>query len=170
MAGLLSGTIVASTSCAAGVAAATQCVEIVSRISSSTHSHTMSAAFSLFHSPPLRKSACLSTELSVMLVAWTLRRGGPRGVRNCFHQGEEDAMSMRGVFAATLVVGALAAWPMSAARAETEADREACTPEVHRLCGQYIPDRERIIACLKHNMKFLVPACRKVMSRPYRPG
>ena len=78
-------------------------------------------------------------------------------------------MSMRGVFAATIVVGVLAAWPLSAARAESDADREACTPEVHRLCGQYIPDRERIIACLKHNMKLLVPACRKVMSRPYRP-
>ena len=79
-------------------------------------------------------------------------------------------MSVRGMIAAGLFVGALAAWPLSAARAESQADREACTPEVHRLCGQYIPDRERIIACLKHNMKNLGPACRKVMSRPYRPG
>jgi hypothetical protein len=84
-----------------------------------------------------------------------------------FHQGE-DAMSVRGVFAAVLVVGALAAWPLSAARAESEEDREACTPEVHRLCGQYVPDRERIIQCLKYNMRNLVPACRKVMSRPWK--
>jgi len=79
-------------------------------------------------------------------------------------------MSIREVIAAALVVGALAAWPLGAARAETQEDREACTPEVHRLCGQYIPDRERIIQCLKQNMRLLVPACRKVMSRPYRPG
>jgi hypothetical protein len=79
-------------------------------------------------------------------------------------------MSVRGVVAAALFVGTLAAWPLSAARAESEADREACTPEVHRLCGQYIPDREAIIQCLKHNMRNLNPACRKVMSRPYRPG
>jgi hypothetical protein len=79
-------------------------------------------------------------------------------------------MSVRGVVAAALFVGMLAALPLGAARAESEADREACTPEVHRLCGQYIPDREAIIQCLKHNMKNLVPACRKVMSRPYRPG
>jgi len=78
-------------------------------------------------------------------------------------------MSVRGVVAAALFVGALAAWSLSAARAETQEDREACTPEVHRLCGQYIPDREAIIACLKQNMKNLVPACRRVMSRPYRP-
>jgi hypothetical protein len=74
------------------------------------------------------------------------------------------------MIAAGLFLGALAAWPSSAVRAETEQDREACTPEVHRLCGQYIPDREAIIQCLKANMKRLVPACRKVMSRPYRPG
>jgi hypothetical protein len=74
------------------------------------------------------------------------------------------------MIAAGLFVCALAAWPSSAVRAETEQDREACTPEVHRLCGQYIPDREAIIACLKHNLKNLVPACRKVMSRPYKPG
>jgi hypothetical protein len=79
-------------------------------------------------------------------------------------------MSNRGVFAAVLFVGALTAWPLSAARAESQEDREACTPEVHRLCGQYIPDREAIVQCLKHNMRNLVPACRKVMSKPYKPG
>jgi len=79
-------------------------------------------------------------------------------------------MSVRGVVAAALFVGALTAWPSSLVRAETEEDREACTPEVHRLCGQYIPDREAIIQCLKRNMKNLVPACRRVMSRPYRPS
>ncbi len=79
-------------------------------------------------------------------------------------------MSMRGMLATALVLGAMVALPLSAARAESQEDREACTPEVHRLCGQYIPDREAIVACLKHNMKNLVPACRKVMSRPYRPG
>ncbi len=79
-------------------------------------------------------------------------------------------MSMRGILAAALFVGAMVALPLSAARAESQEDREACTPEVHRLCGQYIPDREAIVQCLKHNMRNLVPACRKVMSRPYKPG
>ena len=78
-------------------------------------------------------------------------------------------MSMRGMFATALMLGAIVALPLGAARAESQEDREACTPEVHRLCGQYIPDRERIIACLKSNMRNLNSACRKVMSRPYRP-
>jgi hypothetical protein len=96
--------------------------------------------------------------------------GGPRGVQETvFHQGE-DAMSIRGVFSAALVLGALVAWPSSALRAETEQDREACTPDVHRLCGEYIPDRDAIIGCLKQKKKQLSPACRTVMSRPYKGG
>jgi hypothetical protein len=74
------------------------------------------------------------------------------------------------MIAAGVFLAALAAWPSSALRAETEQDREVCTPEVHRLCGQYIPDREAIIQCLKRNMKNLVPACRKVMSKPWKGG
>jgi hypothetical protein len=74
------------------------------------------------------------------------------------------------MFVTVLALGAIVALPLSALSAESQEDREACTPEVHRLCGQYIPDREAIIACLKHNMKQLVPACRKVMSRPYKAG
>jgi hypothetical protein len=74
------------------------------------------------------------------------------------------------MLAAAMFMGALAAWPLSAAAQESQQDREACTPEVHRLCGQYIPNREAIIQCLKYNMKHLVPACRKVMSRPWKGG
>ena len=79
-------------------------------------------------------------------------------------------MSMRGMFVTVLALGAIVAVPLSALSAESQEYREACTPEVHRLCGQYIPDREAIIACLKHNMRQLVPACRKVMSKPYKAG
>jgi hypothetical protein len=78
-------------------------------------------------------------------------------------------MSMRRMFATALVFGAMAAWPLSAARAESQTDREACTPDVHAHCGEYIPDREAIIACLKKKIKQLSPACQQVMRKPYRP-
>lgn len=78
-------------------------------------------------------------------------------------------MRIRGVVAGLLVVSAISAWPLGAARAETQADRDACTPDVNSVCGQYIPDRDAIIACLKKNIRHLSPACRKVMSRPYHP-
>jgi hypothetical protein len=78
-------------------------------------------------------------------------------------------MSMRGMIATGLVLGAIAAWPLSAASAESQSDREACTPDVHAHCGQYIPDREAIIQCLKVKIKQLSPACQHVMRKPYRP-
>lgn len=31
---------------------------------------------------------------------------------------------------------------------ETPRQREACTPDVYRLCGQYIPNRKLITDCL----------------------
>jgi hypothetical protein len=69
-------------------------------------------------------------------------------------------------------MGVVAAWPLGAVRAESQADRDACTPDVNTLCGQFIPDRDAIIGCLKEKNKKhqLSKACSKVMSRPYHPG
>ncbi len=78
-------------------------------------------------------------------------------------------MSMRGMFATALVLGAIMALPSGAARAESQEDREACTPDVYAHCGEFIPDRERIVACLKKKMAQLSPACRTVMRKPWRP-
>jgi hypothetical protein len=75
-------------------------------------------------------------------------------------------MPIRIVVAAVLVLGLYGA---NGVRAESEQDREACTPDVHSLCGEFIPDRDAIIACLKKKMRQLSPDCRRVMSRPYRP-
>ena len=76
---------------------------------------------------------------------------------------------MRGMVATALVLGAFAAWPLSAARAESSQDREACTPDVYAHCGEYIPDREAIVACLKKKISHLSKPCQKVMRKPYRP-
>ncbi len=75
-------------------------------------------------------------------------------------------MSIRIVMATALVLGAFGVG-LNGALAETQEDREACTPDVHEHCGQFIPDREAIIQCLKQNMRKLSPGCRRVMSRPY---
>ena len=37
----------------------------------------------------------------------------------------------------------------SATAQGTEQERQACTPDVFRLCGAYIPDADRITACLR---------------------
>jgi hypothetical protein len=38
----------------------------------------------------------------------------------------------------------------------------ACTPDVFRLCGEQIPDVNRIVACLRQNTPQLSGACRAV--------
>ena len=75
-------------------------------------------------------------------------------------------MSMRIVVGTALVLGALGLG-LNGALAESQEDREACTPDVHEHCGQFIPDRDAIVQCLKVKIKQLSPGCRKVMSRPY---
>ncbi len=44
--------------------------------------------------------------------------------------------------------------------------RAACTPDVQRLCNQYIPDVQQIVACLKQQQANLSPACADVFSVP----
>ena len=46
----------------------------------------------------------------------------------------------------------------------SEADRMACTPDVFRLCGRYIPNAEQIVTCLEAQKPVLSPACRTVFS------
>jgi hypothetical protein len=38
----------------------------------------------------------------------------------------------------------------------------ACTPDVFRLCGEQIPDTNRIVACLRENTPQLSDDCRAV--------
>jgi len=47
----------------------------------------------------------------------------------------------------------------------TADDQQACIDDVNRLCSQFIPDEQRIVACLAANRRNLSPACRAVFSR-----
>lgn len=49
---------------------------------------------------------------------------------------------------------------------ETAQQREACTPDVMRLCSEFIPDRDRITACLVSRQKELSNACATVFNPP----
>lgn len=50
----------------------------------------------------------------------------------------------------------------------SQEDQQACEPDVYRLCNDYVPDVDRIVACLNAHKRSLSPACRAVMSRPHR--
>jgi hypothetical protein len=69
-----------------------------------------------------------------------------------------------GLIALALTISA----PALAQGAASEAERQACEPDVYRLCNDYVPDVDRIVACLNANKRALGPACRAVMSRPHR--
>jgi len=59
--------------------------------------------------------------------------------------------------------------PSSPATAEvgsqqaSDSDRSACTPDVFRLCSEFIPDVDGILACLKLHRPHLSSACRAVI-------
>ncbi|HYC17286.1 MAG TPA: hypothetical protein VEC94_08770 [Pseudolabrys sp.] len=63
----------------------------------------------------------------------------------------------------TFVVAAMAPLP---AIAYSQADVEACTPDVMRLCLSAIPDATRVTHCLAQNKRQLSPACTVVFNRP----
>ncbi len=67
--------------------------------------------------------------------------------------------------AAALCAAAVIAMMGAPAGAETFAQRQACKPDVFRLCSQFIPDREAITQCLAHNRTQLSNACHAVFDQ-----
>lgn len=63
---------------------------------------------------------------------------------------------------AIAVFTALLAADGRAAEEGTLAQRNACKPDVFRLCSSFIPDRDAITACLQRNTSKLNPECRAV--------
>ena len=66
------------------------------------------------------------------------------------------------VMALALLLGAA----MPAAAQGTDAQRQACTPDAFRLCGAYIPDADRITACLRASGSQLSRPCYEVFFPP----
>jgi hypothetical protein len=82
---------------------------------------------------------------------------------------ESKSMDTRGIYLAAPLLVALSVFGASPAHAQgTPEQQEACKPDVFRLCGNFIPNVEPIIACLKANEPNLNPACHDVMF-PYVP-
>jgi hypothetical protein len=48
---------------------------------------------------------------------------------------------------------------------ESQADRGACMADAFTVCGQFIPDRERVGDCLVANASRVSPACREAIKR-----
>ena len=61
---------------------------------------------------------------------------------------------MAGVLTVLMVAGGT---KPAAAQPSDAADR--CTPDVMRLCSEFIPDADRIVVCLKAKRRQLSPSC-----------
>ncbi len=69
------------------------------------------------------------------------------------------------VLSLAMSMGCVAAVPNAAFSEEYRGTLEqqlACTPDVFRLCGEQIPDTNRIVACLRQNTPQLSGPCRAV--------
>lgn len=77
------------------------------------------------------------------------------------------AIGLRGVMSAATLLAALAPVHAQSQSAETHKEtavqRQACKPDVFRLCRWYIPNRSAITYCLHKNIELLSPDCRAVM-------
>jgi len=54
--------------------------------------------------------------------------------------------------------------------AQTAEQQQACTDDAFRLCGAFIPDRERVTVCMIQNKNKVGPACLAVMAHYSQPG
>ena len=68
-----------------------------------------------------------------------------------------NSMSRSALCAAGFLTIAVFANSPAAAQSSDAADR--CTGDVMRLCSEFVPDPDRIVACLKAKRRQLTPSC-----------
>ena len=56
--------------------------------------------------------------------------------------------------------------PAPAAAQGTPQQQQACTPDVMRLCNQFVPDVAKITACMNRNRASISAACRAAFPHP----
>jgi hypothetical protein len=66
--------------------------------------------------------------------------------------------------ASTAIAAALCLASATASAQQTADSESACTSDVFRLCSNQIPNRGKIVACLRRNKAQLSPGCKKVFS------
>ena len=81
-----------------------------------------------------------------------------------------SSFSFAGMTAAFGLAWAVCFMPDPAAAQGTPEQRQACQPDAMRLCSEFVPDVDRITACMVKNRIRLSPACRAVFSSPSRKG
>jgi hypothetical protein len=75
------------------------------------------------------------------------------------------------LLAAACMAGTFAAAAVKPATAQSSDAANLCTPDVMRLCSEFVPDADRIVVCLKAKRRQLSRPCLAALSpaRPHRP-
>jgi len=66
---------------------------------------------------------------------------------------------------AAFALAALAVALSPAAAAADDDGQNACMQDAFSICGQFIPNREQVAACLISNRSRVSPACRSALTR-----
>jgi hypothetical protein len=66
------------------------------------------------------------------------------------------------------LAAALFATPAATQNAGQDRAAELCTPDVMRLCNEFVPDVEKITACMSKKRRQLSAECRTVFNPPKR--
>lgn len=79
-----------------------------------------------------------------------------------------ESQTMAQILRARLPAAVAALFLLAGTAAEAEegtlAQRNACKPDVFRLCSNFIPDPAAITTCLERNRAKLSPACQAVFA------
>ena len=66
------------------------------------------------------------------------------------------------------LAAALFVTPAAAQGGGQDRAAELCTPDVMRLCNEFVPDVQKITACMSRKRRQLSPECRAVFNAPKR--
>src|SRR5262249_62079574 len=73
-------------------------------------------------------------------------------------------------FGLALAAALSASFVPTAVQAYTPEQQQACTPDAMRLCGEFVPDVDRITACMIARKSQLSPECRQFFRPDPEPG
>jgi len=70
---------------------------------------------------------------------------------------------------ALILTALMSAMLIGGASAQTSEAQQACTDDAFKLCGAFIPDRDKVTVCMIQNRNRVSSGCLAVMARYGRP-
>ena len=101
--------------------------------------------------------------MAATICAWQIYRSLWKADNDYVFSNTRCFMQKFGALAAFLTI---AASSPASAQSHSQEDAAACTPDVFKLCSEFIPHEQNIVACLTKKKRQLSPACYQVFSRP----